>query len=58
MLIAAIDAIGIGLALVVLRVPLAFPLALITFFGGFIPIIGATVAGAVAVLVASRRRGR
>ncbi|MFV2116739.1 AI-2E family transporter [Micromonospora sp. LOL_025] len=57
MMIAAIDAIGIGLALVVLRVPLAFPLALITFFGGFIPIIGATVAGAVAVLVALAAKG-
>ncbi|PZF96061.1 AI-2E family transporter [Micromonospora endophytica] len=52
MLIAAIDAIGIGLALVLLGVPLALPLALITFIGGFVPIIGATVAGAVAVLVA------
>ncbi|CCH15627.1 AI-2E family transporter [Micromonospora lupini] len=57
MLIAAIDAIGIGLALVVLRVPLALPLALITFLGGFIPIIGATVAGAVAVLVALAANG-
>ncbi|MBQ0902785.1 AI-2E family transporter [Micromonospora sp. U21] len=57
MLIAAIDAIGIGLALVVLRVPLALPLALITFIGGFVPIIGATVAGAVAVLVALAANG-
>ncbi|MGW1449450.1 AI-2E family transporter, partial [Micromonospora sp. NPDC002411] len=57
MLIAAIDAIGIGLALVVLRVPLALPLALITFLGGFVPIIGATVAGAVAVLVALAANG-
>ncbi|MFI7023028.1 AI-2E family transporter [Micromonospora sp. NPDC049900] len=57
MLIAAIDAIGIGLALVLLGVPLAFPLALITFFGGFVPIIGATVAGAVAVLVALAANG-
>ncbi|MER5332135.1 AI-2E family transporter [Micromonospora sp. NPDC002717] len=57
MMIAAIDAIGIGLALVLLRVPLAFPLALITFFGGFVPIIGATVAGAVAVLVALAAKG-
>ncbi|RIV37050.1 AI-2E family transporter [Micromonospora radicis] len=52
MLIAGIDAVGIGLALVLLGVPLAFPLALITFIGGFVPIVGATVAGAVAVLVA------
>ncbi|MFF5176550.1 AI-2E family transporter [Micromonospora sp. NPDC000316] len=57
MLIAAIDALGIGLALVVLRVPLALPLALITFLGGFVPIIGATVAGAVAVLVALAANG-
>ena len=57
MVIAAIDAIGIGLALVLLRVPLALPLALITFFGGFVPIIGATVAGAVAVLVALAANG-
>ncbi|WP_410810154.1 AI-2E family transporter [Micromonospora sp. 067-2] len=57
MLIAAIDAIGIGVALVVLRVPLALPLALITFLGGFVPIIGATVAGAVAVLVALAANG-
>ncbi|WP_238161805.1 AI-2E family transporter [Micromonospora endolithica] len=57
MMIAAIDAIGIGIALVVLRVPLALPLALITFLGGFIPIIGATVAGTVAVLVALAAKG-
>ncbi|MEH0819175.1 MULTISPECIES: AI-2E family transporter [unclassified Micromonospora] len=57
MIIAAIDAIGIGLSLVVLRVPLALPLALITFLGGFVPIIGATVAGAVAVLVALAAKG-
>ncbi|MGR6316884.1 AI-2E family transporter [Micromonospora soli] len=57
MIIAAIDAIGIGLALVLLGVPLALPLALITFVGGFVPIIGATVAGAIAVLVALAANG-
>ncbi|MFF5175959.1 AI-2E family transporter [Micromonospora sp. NPDC000089] len=57
MIIAAIDAIGIGLALVLLGVPLALPLALITFLGGFVPIIGATVAGAVAVLVGLAAKG-
>ncbi|WBB77827.1 AI-2E family transporter [Micromonospora sp. WMMD882] len=56
-MIAAIDAVGIGLALVLLGVPLAFPLALITFIGAFIPIIGATVAGAIAVLVALAANG-
>ncbi|MEH1015297.1 AI-2E family transporter [Micromonospora sp. CPCC 206060] len=57
MIIAAIDAIGIGAALLLLGVPLAFPLALITFLGAFIPIIGATVAGSVAVLVALAANG-
>jgi putative heme transporter len=56
-IIATVDAVGIGLALVLLRVPLAFPLALITFLGGFVPIIGATVAGSVAVLVALAAKG-
>jgi putative heme transporter len=51
-LVAFIDAVGIGLALVLLRVQLAFPLAALVFLGAFIPIVGATVSGAVAVLVA------
>jgi predicted PurR-regulated permease PerM len=51
-LVAFIDAVGIGLALVALRVQLAFPLAALVFLGAFIPIVGATVSGAVAVLVA------
>jgi predicted PurR-regulated permease PerM len=55
--IAAIDGIGIGLALVLLGVPLALPLAVITFLGGFVPIIGATVAGSIAVLVALAANG-
>ena len=47
-----IDAFFIGLGLVILGVPLALVLAVLTFFGGFIPIVGAFVAGALAVLVA------
>jgi predicted PurR-regulated permease PerM len=50
--VAFIDAVGIGLALLILRVPLAFPLAALVFLGAFIPIVGATLSGAVAVLVA------
>ncbi|WP_299058432.1 AI-2E family transporter [uncultured Nocardioides sp.] len=50
-LVSLIDAILIGTGLVVIGVPLAIPLALLTFFGGFIPIVGAIVAGALAVLV-------
>lgn len=51
-LVAFIDAVGIGLALVILQVPFPFPLAALVFLGAFIPIIGASVSGAVAVLVA------
>ncbi|MFI6243170.1 AI-2E family transporter [Micromonospora sp. NPDC050795] len=50
--VAAVDAIGIGVALLVIGVPLVLPLALLTFLGGFVPIVGATVAGAAAALVA------
>jgi predicted PurR-regulated permease PerM len=51
-LVAFIDAAGIGLALALLRIQLAFPLAALVFLGAFVPIVGATVSGAVAVLVA------
>lgn len=51
-LIAAIDAAIVALALLILGVPLAVPLAVFVFIGGFIPIIGATAAGSLAVLVA------
>jgi predicted PurR-regulated permease PerM len=47
-----IDAFFIGLGLLVFGVPLVIPLAVITFLGAFIPIIGAFVAGAFAVLIA------
>lgn len=50
--VSLIDAIFIGVGLLVLGVPLAVPLAALTFLGGFIPIIGAFIAGALAVLVA------
>ncbi|MEJ4112715.1 AI-2E family transporter [Corynebacterium kroppenstedtii] len=50
--VSLIDAFFIGLGLVILKVPLALPLAIMTFMGGFIPIVGAIVAGAVAVLIA------
>jgi predicted PurR-regulated permease PerM len=50
--VAGVDAVVIGGALLVMQVPLALPLAVITFIGGFIPMVGATAAGALAVLVA------
>ncbi|MGP5396311.1 AI-2E family transporter [Arthrobacter rhombi] len=51
-MIAAIDGLIVGVALVILRVPLALPLGVFVFLGGFVPIIGATLAGTLAVLVA------
>jgi putative heme transporter len=51
-IIAVVDAFFIGLALVILGVPLALPLAVIVFLGAFIPLAGATIAGALAALVA------
>ena len=51
-IIALVDAVGIGIALWILGVPLALPLAVIVFVAAFIPIVGATVAGALAALVA------
>ncbi|MFB4307451.1 AI-2E family transporter [Actinomadura sp. GTD37] len=51
-LIAAADALGIGLALVLIGVPFALPLTLLTFIAAFIPFAGAVIAGAAAVLIA------
>jgi predicted PurR-regulated permease PerM len=50
--VAFVDAVGIGVGLAVLGVPLALPLAALVFLGAFIPVVGATLSGAVAVLVA------
>lgn len=47
-----IDAVLIGLALWAVGVPLVLPLSVLTFIGGFFPIIGAFVAGLFATLVA------
>ena len=52
LVVAAVDAVFIGLGLVVLGVPLALPLAILVFIGGLFPIVGAFTAGAVAVLIA------
>jgi predicted PurR-regulated permease PerM len=51
-LVGFVDAFFIGLGLLVMGVPLVLPLAVLTFFGAFVPIIGAFVAGAFAVLIA------
>ena len=50
--VAAIDAVGIGVGAVLLGVPLALPIGILVLLGSFIPIVGAVATGAVAVLVA------
>jgi len=50
--VAAVDAVGILIGLLILQVPLAFPLAVLVFLLAFIPIVGATLAGILAALVA------
>ncbi|HSO91905.1 MAG TPA: AI-2E family transporter [Arthrobacter sp.] len=52
MLVAFVDAVGIGVGAAILGVPLALPLGVLVFLGSFIPIVGALVTGAVAVLLA------
>lgn len=51
-LVASIDAIGIGAGAALLGVPLAIPIAVLVFLGSFIPIVGAVATGAVAVVIA------
>ncbi|MGY1822475.1 AI-2E family transporter [Geodermatophilus sp. SYSU D00079] len=55
--VALVDAIGIGVGLAILGVPLVIPLAALVFLGAFIPIIGSFLAGSVAVLVALVSKG-
>lgn len=52
LLVATIDAIGIGLGAFLLGVPLAIPVAVLVFLGAFVPFVGAVVTGAVAVFLA------
>ncbi|GAA3825619.1 hypothetical protein KACC15558_02200 [Brevibacterium ammoniilyticum] len=51
-LVAAVDAIGIGIGAAILGIPLVIPLTLLVFLASFIPIVGAIASGVVAVVVA------
>lgn len=51
-LVGLVDAVLIGIGLLILGVPLAVPLMILVFFGAFFPLIGATISGVVAALVA------
>lgn len=50
--VALVDAVGIGIGLAIVGVPLVIPLAALVFLSAFVPIIGAVLAGTVAVLIA------
>jgi len=52
LLVATIDATGIGLGAFLLGVPLAIPVAVLVFLGAFIPIVGAVISGTLAVFLA------
>ncbi len=56
-IVALVDAVFIGIALWLIGVPLVVPLALLTFVGGFFPIVGAFAAGVAAALVAVVTKG-
>ena len=56
-LVAAIDATLIGVTLVIVGVPLAMPLTVLTFLAAFFPVVGAVTVGAAAVLVALVAKG-
>jgi predicted PurR-regulated permease PerM len=56
-LVATVDAVFIGLGLAILGMPLVLPLAVLTFVAAFVPIVGAFMAGAAAVLIGLVAKG-
>ncbi|GAB2465283.1 hypothetical protein GCM10027063_03250 [Promicromonospora xylanilytica] len=50
-IVAIVDAVGIGIGLAIVGVPLAIPLSVLVFLLAFIPLVGATLAGILAALV-------
>jgi predicted PurR-regulated permease PerM len=56
-LVATVDAVFIGIGLAIVGLPLVLPLAVLIFVGAFVPIVGAFVAGAAAVLIALVSKG-
>ncbi len=56
-IVAGTNAVMVGIALYILKVPLALPLTLLEFFASFVPLVGSPVAMAVATVVALAGRG-
>ncbi|MBM3722798.1 MAG: AI-2E family transporter [Actinobacteria bacterium] len=55
--VALSDALVVGIALALMGIPLAAPLAVLVFFGAFIPVVGAPIAMLIAVFVALATKG-
>jgi predicted PurR-regulated permease PerM len=51
-IIATVDAIGIALGALALRLPFVLPIAVLVFLGAFVPVVGAAISGTAAVAVA------
>ncbi len=51
-LVASIDAVGIGVGAALLGVPMAIPIGILVFLGSFVPIVGAVATGSVAIIIA------
>jgi putative heme transporter len=56
-LVALVDAVGIGIGLAIMGIPLALPLASLVFLGAFVPVVGAVITGFLAVIVALLAKG-
>ncbi|HEU5035393.1 MAG TPA: AI-2E family transporter [Nocardioides sp.] len=56
-IVAAVDAMGIMIGAAVLGVPFVLAIGVLVFLGAFVPMVGATVAGTVAILVALVAQG-
>ena len=56
-LVALVDALGIGIGLAIMGIPLALPLASLVFLGAFVPVVGAVITGFLAVIVALLAKG-
>lgn len=50
--VAAVDGLGVGLVAFFLGLPLAVPIGVLVFLASFIPVVGAIVSGAFAVIIA------
>lgn len=57
LVVAAFDSIFIGLGAFFLGLPLVLPIMILVFIGAFIPILGATLTGMIAVLIALAVKG-